>query len=127
MIQIGEQYGPFLVLMEIEHAHNSVNGWVQARFRVRCARCGATSRKAYSALLLSEANHQASCGNCNARHVSRGASQRVAHHPCPVCYDLPWQRKRSGCPKCKGEFAEERASPAEMYRGRSNIADCESC
>jgi hypothetical protein len=127
MIRIGETYGPFRVLQEVERGHNSTNGWVQARFRVECTRCRAHSRKHYSALLVAESRNQASCGSCNGRMVAAALLTRKPHHPCPVCFDYPWRRKKSGCPKCKGEFSEERPAPAEMYRGRSNIADCESC
>lgn len=124
MIRIGETYGPFLVLEQVERGHNSPNGWVQARFRVRCTRCGSTSRKTYSALLLSESNHQASCGNCNHRRVVSG---RVAQRFCKACFNMSWVRPPEGCRKCKQPYAPENAPAAEMYRGRSNIADCESC
>jgi hypothetical protein len=50
-----------------------------------------------------------------------------SYHGCNWCHDLPWRRRRAGCPGCGLPYAEEVIERAEAVIGTSYPVDEMEC
>jgi hypothetical protein len=117
MIDLSGQFGSRIVLN-----HESIVVRARAtKVPTRCVFCG-DERLITIAHLLDARNKATRCIECQTRY-SGHTTKKIAR--CIQCYDMPHRRPVVGACACGGRFAREEFGPAEMYRGRSRIADCE--
>jgi hypothetical protein len=90
---------------------------------VECQHCHEKRSVTRECLIAASRHHYTRCVACSYRARSFRDKPRALKH-CRECEGMPWRRPKNELCWCGKEWQAEVYGPAELYRGRSNIADC---